>query len=81
MLVSGWVDPPSWSSVAFESGWVPPPKSPFAGIGPAVSNRGSLLFAASINAVRAAKVSGPRRREHTAPREPTAASPASLPRL
>ncbi|KAJ1448872.1 hypothetical protein M885DRAFT_537598 [Pelagophyceae sp. CCMP2097] len=28
MLVSGWVDPPSWSSVAFESGWVPPPKRP-----------------------------------------------------
>ncbi|KAJ1449783.1 hypothetical protein M885DRAFT_534438 [Pelagophyceae sp. CCMP2097] len=28
MLVSGWVDPPSWSSVAFESGWVTPPKRP-----------------------------------------------------
>ncbi|KAJ1457155.1 hypothetical protein M885DRAFT_515811 [Pelagophyceae sp. CCMP2097] len=26
MLASGWVDPHSWSSMAFESGWVPPPK-------------------------------------------------------
>jgi hypothetical protein len=33
------------------------------------------------SSVRAAKVSGPRRREHTASREPTAVSPASLPRL